>query len=113
MRFLPTDATLTPPHSISVIQVPANSTFSVSLSDIEVSLPGIWVPGDALGTGDVFTMLQTLGTEPDLSKRLHTTPSGALVSYLSNTIASGRRAPHSSNLLLFILSAWSDQVMLG
>lgn len=82
---------LTPPHSISFIQVPTNSKISASLSDIEVRRPGIWVPGDILRTGDIFTMLQTSCTETDLSKRLHTTARGAVVSYLSNTRASGSK----------------------
>jgi len=58
-------------------------------------------------------MLQTSGTKTDLIKRLHTTVSGAVVSYLSNTRASGRTASHSSNLLPFGPSAWSDQVIMG
>lgn len=82
---------LTPPQSISFIQVPTNSKISASLSDIKVRCPGIWVPGDILRTGDIFTVLQTSGTETDLSKRLHTIASGAVVSYLSNSRASGSK----------------------
>lgn len=77
--------------------MPTNSKISVSLSDIEVRLPGIWVPGDVLRTGDIFTTLQTSSMETDLSKRFHATASVAVVSYISNTRASEGTASPSGN----------------